>query len=100
MSKWQTGVSATPEDAPYLFPFGIPSHNSVHNGGFAGLGVCIVFADCVNLDILRVVYVDELFIYIGAVCTGEVQVGVEFAGFVADLTSARGVQWASVLSDD
>lgn len=52
------------ESIPYLFPFSVSSDNSVDDRGFASFCVSVFVADCVYFDILRVINVDELFIYI------------------------------------
>ena len=51
-------------------------------------------ADGINFDIFRIVYVDELLVDVGTVGTRMVQIRIQFAGFVADLTSANGRQFS------
>lgn len=62
--------SSNHKHTPDLFTFGIPAHNSVHNGRLSGFRVSIIFAHCVYLDVLHVVHIDELLIDIRAISPG------------------------------
>ena len=47
--------------------------------------MCIILADCVDLDILRIIDIDKFFVNVRPIGTRESEVLINFAGFVADL---------------
>ena len=70
---------------PDLLAFCIAPDDAVDERRLARLGVRVVVPDRVDLDVLGVVHVDELFVDVGPVGAGEVEVGIQLAGLVPDL---------------
>ena len=64
---------------PYLFALGIPSHHAVDYRRLTGLSMRIVFTNCINFDVLRIVHGDKFLVNIGTVGTRMVQSGIDFA---------------------
>lgn len=54
---------------PDFLAFGIAAYDTVNDRRLAGLGVRILFANGVNLNVLRIIYVDKLFVNIRAIGT-------------------------------
>jgi len=53
-----------PSDKPDLLPIRISANNAIDHWGLASFGVKIVLANRVNLDVFRVIDVDEFLVNI------------------------------------
>jgi len=73
------------KEIPYFFAIGISADDAVYDGRLAGFCMEIIGTDGVNLDVLRVVDIDELFVDVRAVGSGVIEGGIEVAGLVSDL---------------
>ena len=49
---------------PYLLAFSVSSHDTIHHRRLAGLCMCILFSNSIDLNVLRIVDVDELLVRI------------------------------------
>lgn len=70
---------------PYFFAFRVPADDAVDDGRLAGLCMEIVCANGVDLDVFRVIDVDELFVDVRTVGARVSEVWIEVAGLVSDL---------------
>ena len=74
-------------DIPDLLPLRIPPDHTVNNGRLASFRVSVVLAYRIDLDVLHVIYIDELLVDIGAVGTWMTKGRIDFTGLISNLFS-------------
>lgn len=72
---------------PYLFTICVAPYNTVDNRRLSSFRMGVFLADSINLDVLRVVYVDKLFINVRSISSGMIEGWVTVARLVSDLGS-------------
>jgi hypothetical protein len=71
--------------SPDLFAFWVTTDQAIHDRRLPGLGMRVSISNGVDLDIFRIVHINEFLIDVRPIRPGILEIGIELACFISNL---------------